>query len=143
MFDIEKIQKILPQRFPFLLIDRVIEFLPQKKVTATKNVSINEAFFEGHFPDQPVVPGVLIIEAMAQAAIILFYRENAPERKSPRYYLGSVKAKFLSPVFPGDQLLIEVEPVKIISGAAIVSAVASVAAKEVAKAELSFSVKDG
>lgn len=143
MFDIEKIQKILPQRFPFLLIDRVIEFLPQKKVTAVKNVSINEGFFEGHFPAQPVMPGVLIIEAMAQAAIILFYREDAPERHNPRYYLGSVKAKFLSPVFPGDQLLISVEPVKIISGAAIVSAVASVAAKVVAKAELSFSVKDG
>ncbi|MFA5155932.1 MAG: 3-hydroxyacyl-ACP dehydratase FabZ [Candidatus Omnitrophota bacterium] len=139
---IEEIQKTLPQRFPFLMIDRVLELEPRKKAVAIKNVSINESFFSGHFPGKPVMPGVLIIEAMAQTMIMLFHEEAAaPKEKAAVYYLGSVKVKFLSPVFPGDQLKITVEPLKILSGAGIVSAVAEVAGKEVAKGELSFSAK--
>jgi len=140
--DIEEIQKVLPQRFPFLMIDRVIELEPRKKVVAIKNVSINEGFFSGHFPGKPVMPGVLIIEAMAQAMIILFYDpQGVPKEKMPVYYLGSVKVRFLSPVFPGDQLKIIIEPLKILSATGIVNAVAEVNGKEVAKGELSFSCK--
>ena len=140
---IEEIQKILPQQFPFLMIDRIIELEPKKKVVALKNVSINEGFFSGHFPGNPVMPGVLIIEAMAQAMIMLFYDpQGLPKEKMPVYYLGSVKVRFLNPVFPGDQLEITIEPLKIISGSGIVNAVAQVSGKEVARGELSFSVKE-
>lgn len=140
---IEEIQKVLPQRFPFLMIDRVTELEPGKRVVAIKNVSINEGFFSGHFPGKPVMPGVLIIEAMAQAMIMLFYDEQAtPKEKMPAYYLGAVKVRFLSPVFPGDQIKIIVEPLKILSGSGIVNAAAEVNGKEVAKGEISFSVKD-
>jgi len=143
MFNIEEIQKVLPQRYPFLMIDRVVELEPGKKITAIKNVSINEGFFEGHFPGKPILPGVLIIEAMAQASIILFYAQKEPSvDKKMIYYLGSTKVKFLHPVFPGDQLKIVVEAVKILSTAAIVSATAFVQDKEVARGEIGFSAKE-
>lgn len=143
MLDIETIQKFLPQRVPFLMIDRVIDLDPGKKVVAIKNVTINEKFFAGHFPGNPVMPGVLIIEAMAQASIMLFCDDpQATPESHATYYLGSVKVKFLNPVFPGDQLRITVEPVKVISNAAIVNAIAQVDDKEVAKGELSFSIKE-
>ena len=143
MLDIEQIQKILPQKYPFLMIDRVLELEPQKKVVAVKNVTINDGFFEGHFPGQPIMPGVLIIEAMAQASIVLFSaNEFEALEKKVSYYLGAVKARFFHPVYPGDQLKIVVEPIKMITGAAIVNAVASVGDREVAKAELSFSAKE-
>lgn len=142
MLNIEEIYKILPQRFPFVMIDRVIELEPNKKVVAIKNVSFNEEFFSGHFPGAPIMPGVLIIEAMAQASIILFYSANFNAQTKLDYYLGSVKVRFLHPVYPGDQLKITVEPLKIISRAGIVSAKALVLDKEVATGELSFIVKD-
>ena len=143
MIDIDELQKVLPQRFPFLMIDRILELEPEKKVVALKNVSINEGFFSGHFPGRPVMPGVLIIEAMAQASIMLFYHpgETNADRKIS-YYLASVKLRFLHPVFPGDQLRITIEPVKVVSGAAIVSGQVSVGNKEIAKGELSFSAKE-
>jgi len=140
--NIEEIYKILPQRFPFVMIDRVTELEPRKKVVAVKNVSYNEEFFSGHFPNNPVMPGVLIIEAMAQASIILFCsgKDTCADKKLI-YYLGAVKARFMHPVVPGDQLIITVEPLKIIARAAIVKAKVQVLDKEVASAEISLVAK--
>ncbi len=138
--DIEEIKKIVPQRFPFLMIDRVIEIKENEKLVAIKNVSASEHFFQGHFPDKKVMPGALIIEAMAQAAIIFFYYSKKPEGK-PIYYLGKVEARFFNPVIPGDQLKIEVTPLKLMSKLGIVKADASVNRKKVASSEITFSVK--
>ena len=142
MLDSQEIQKILPQRPPFLMIDRVLELEPGKKVVAVKNVSFNEEFFAGHFPGRPIMPGVLIIEAMAQAAIVLFYGYKNPENKKMSYYLGSVKVRFLAPVFPGEQMKITIEPVKLMSRAAIVNAVARVDDKDVARGEIIISMNE-
>ncbi len=142
MLNIEEILKILPQRFPFVMIDRIIELEPQKKVVAVKNVSFNEEFFGGHFPGNPIMPGVLIVEAMAQASIVLFYSaKKISQDKELIYYLGSIKIRFLEPVKPGDQLIITIEPLKILSNAAIVKAEAKVNNKAVAEGELSFVAK--
>lgn len=142
MLSIEEIQKILPQRFPFLMIDKVTELVVAEKIVALKNVSINEGFFAGHFPSRPIMPGVLIIEAMAQASIMLFYSNlSSTEGSKMDYYLGSVKMRFLHPVFPGDQLIIIITPIKLISNVGLVNAVAKVRDKEVARGELSFSAK--
>ncbi len=142
MLNIEEILKILPQRFPFVMIDRIIELKPQKKVVALKNVSFNEEFFGGHFPGNPIMPGVLIVEAMAQASIVLFYSaKKISQDKELIYYLGSIKIRFLEPVKPGDQLIITIEPLKILSNAAIVKAEAKVNNKAVAEGELSFVAK--
>ena len=140
--DIEEIQKVLPQRFPFLMIDRVIELEPGKRVVAIKNVSINEGFFSGHFPGRPVMPGVLIIEAMAQAMIMLFYDAQATAKeKMPAYYLGAVKVRFLAPVFPGDQLKIISETVKLLPEGGFASAKAYVGDKIIAEADLVFAAR--
>ena len=105
------IMKILPHRYPFLLVDRIIELEPDKRIVGLKNVTINEQFFQGHFPGAPVMPGVLIIEAMAQVAGVLIYRDMPePERRSKLvYFTGIDNAKFRRPVVPGDQLRIEME----------------------------------
>lgn len=105
MLDIKEIQKILPQRFPFLLVDRIIEWEPGTKAVGLKNVTINEPFFEGHFPDNPVMPGVLILEAMAQVASLLAYHSGI-EAQSLRFVTVDM-VKFRQPVLPGDQLIIE------------------------------------
>jgi len=144
MLNIDELQAILPQRFPFLMIDRVEELEPGKKVVAVKNVSINEQFFSGHFPGRPIMPGVLIIEAMAQAAIVLFSQsKEVIKDKKMAYYLGNVKVRFLSPVFPGDQLKIKVEPLKMLSAAAIVSVEGMVGDRKIAEGELALSAKEG
>ena len=107
--NIEKIKEYLPQRYPFLLIDRVVECEPGKRLLGYKNVSCNEPFFEGHFPNEPIMPGVLIVEAMAQATGLLA-SESAPEElgKGMTYYLvGLDKVRFKRPVVPGDQLMLE------------------------------------
>lgn len=107
--DINEIMEYLPHRYPFLLIDRVTEIVPGESITAIKNVSINEEFFKGHFPGHPVMPGVLIIEALAQAAAVLSFKtENVkPDGHRVTYFVGIDKARFRSPVFPGDQLLLQ------------------------------------
>ena len=106
VLDIKQIQKLVPHRYPFLLIDRVIERVPGERVVALKNVTINEPFFQGHFPGQPVMPGVLIVEAIAQTALILI-SDDAAEDKIP-LFMGIDKARFRRQVVPGDQLKIEV-----------------------------------
>ena len=142
IWDKEKIKSVLPQREPFLFIDEVIEIDGTKKVVAVKNIKNDESFFAGHFPDNPVMPGVLIIEAMAQTSIIL-YSICKPEiaKTHPTYYLGKSKAEFLAPVLPGDKLIIETNNIKIIDEAGVVDAVARVGDKIVAKANLVFGIK--
>ncbi len=102
--DINKIMKLLPHRYPFLLVDRVLEFTPRQSITAIKNVTINEPFFQGHFPDFPVMPGVLIIEALAQTAALLTCTDEKKDDAS-YYFAGIDAARFKRPVVPGDQLL--------------------------------------
>lgn len=107
--DINKILELLPHRYPILLIDRVLEVVPGERVRALKNVSVNEPFFPGHYPHFPVMPGVLIIEAMAQASAILAFKtmEIKPDENSVYYFVGIDGARFKKPVTPGDQLIIE------------------------------------
>jgi 3-hydroxyacyl-[acyl-carrier-protein] dehydratase len=141
--DIEEIKKLIPQRFPFIMIDRVLELEPGKHAVSIKNVSANESFFQGHFPEKPVMPGALILEAMAQTAIVLFAVERKPEgSKKTIYYFGSAKARFFQAVVPGDQLKITVKNVKSLPTGAYVSGEATVDDKKVSEAELVFSVKD-
>jgi 3-hydroxyacyl-[acyl-carrier-protein] dehydratase len=108
--DINEVLAHLPQRYPVLMIDRVREFEPNKRILALKNVSANEPYFPGHFPHRPIMPGVLILEAMAQAAGILVFRSKGvkPDESSLYYYVGIDNARFKKPVVPGDQLEIEV-----------------------------------
>ena len=141
-WDKEKIKSILPHREPFLFIDEVIDIEGTKKVVAVKYIKGNESFFEGHFPGKPIMPGVLIIEAMAQTSIILFFVDKQKIAKAhPDYYLGKVKAEFLAPIYPGDRLIIEAEKVKFLDYAAITDTVAKVNDIVVAKANLVFSIK--
>src|SRR5215831_13585022 len=107
--DINQIQAILPHRYPFLLIDRVIEMENRKRVVAIKNVTINEPFFAGHFPGTPIMPGVLIVEAMAQAGGVLLLREVEDRTDKLIVFTGIEKARFRRPVVPGDQLRIEID----------------------------------
>jgi beta-hydroxyacyl-ACP dehydratase FabZ len=109
VYGIMEIMKILPHRYPFLLVDRIVELEPDRRIVGLKNVTINEPFFQGHFPGAPVMPGVLIIEAMAQVAGVMIYRD-LPDRDSKLiYFTGIENAKFRRPVVPGDQLRIEME----------------------------------
>lgn len=134
----EDIKKIIPQRFPFLMIDRVIEASPEK-VVAIKNVSVSEHFFVGHFPEQQVMPGALIIEAMAQAGIVL-YKQKFPNNNV--LFLVSVKSRFHHPVLPGDQLKIHVKPLKMVSKMGIFNSEVFVEEKKVAEAEIAFGTQD-
>ena len=108
---IAEIMRILPHRYPFLLVDRVIEVDPDKRIVALKNVTVNEPFFVGHFPSAPVMPGVLTIEAMAQAGAILGLLERKPEelKNSLVYFMGIDEARFRRPIVPGDQMIMTVE----------------------------------
>ncbi|HEY1263677.1 MAG TPA: 3-hydroxyacyl-ACP dehydratase FabZ [Terriglobales bacterium] len=109
LLDINDIFKILPHRYPFLLIDRVIEIVRKQRIVALKNVTINEPFFAGHFPNQPIMPGVLIVEAIAQAGGALLLTEVEDRQNKLIMFTGIERAKFRRPVLPGDQLRLEVE----------------------------------
>lgn len=139
---IEEIKNIIPHRYPFLLVDKVIDCVPKESLTAIKNVSANEQFFVGHFPQEKVMPGVLIIESLAQAGAIFFYlSKRTKEDKDLIYYLGKVQAKFKKPVVPGDQLILKIKSLKLLANAGILSAEAYVKDDLVTEAELVFSVK--
>lgn len=136
--DIQEILDHLPHRFPFLLVDRVLECEPGKRLVALKNVSVNEPFFPGHFPGRPIFPGVLIMEALAQATGILAFRTNEtkPDGSMLYFFAGIDNCRFKQPVVPGDQLILEVEVVKAKRGIWKFSAVAKVDDKVVASADL-------
>jgi 3-hydroxyacyl-[acyl-carrier-protein] dehydratase len=108
ILDAEGIKKLLPHRYPFLLVDRIIELTPRERIVGIKQVSINEAFFEGHFPGAPVMPGVLVIEAMAQCGAILALREIEDRDEKLVLFTGIKEARFRRPVVPGDTLVLEV-----------------------------------
>jgi 3-hydroxyacyl-[acyl-carrier-protein] dehydratase len=136
---IEQIQQLLPHRYPFLLVDRVIEIVPDVSVVTLKGVTINEPFFQGHFPGHPVMPGVLIVEAMAQSAGLLTQISNRLKGNtaSSLFYLAKVdNARFNAPVVPGDQLRMEVRLKRLMRSMGIFEARALVDGKEVASCEL-------
>jgi 3-hydroxyacyl-[acyl-carrier-protein] dehydratase len=142
LWDREKIKSILPQREPFLFIDEIIEIYDDDKVVAVKHVSGDEYYFKGHFPDKPIMPGVLIIEAMAQASIILYsIAKSEIAGSDPDYYLGKVKAEFLSPAYPGDKLIIEASKVKFLDNAAITDVKVTINNVMAAKANLIFAIQ--
>jgi 3-hydroxyacyl-[acyl-carrier-protein] dehydratase len=139
MFDIEEIMKNVPHRYPFLLIDRVIEFSPNEMVTTLKNITINEAQFQGHFPGKPIFPGVYIIENMAQSSAFLLAKSAGGVDENKVYFLGKVsKVSFLKPVVPGDQLITTITVEKILGPSAMVKAKSKVGDKTVAKGEMMF-----
>ena len=142
--DIYEVMKHLPHRYPFLLIDRVLDYTPGEKLTAIKNVTVNEPFFPGHFPHRPVFPGVLMLEALAQATGILAFKttEDLPSEDSLYYFVGIDNARFKKPVEPGDQLLMEVEVTKRKRDMWKFSAKASVDGKVVCSADLMCARKD-
>lgn len=136
--DIEAIMRQLPHRYPFLLVDRVLECEAGKHVVALKNVTYNEPFFSGHFPHRPVMPGVLIIEALAQAAGILAFKtvNVVPDLNTRFYFVAIDNARFRKPVEPGDQLVLKVTLKRAFKGIWKFDGVAEVDGKEVASAEL-------
>jgi beta-hydroxyacyl-ACP dehydratase FabZ len=112
-YDIQAIMDFLPHRYPFILVDRILDLVPGEKITALKNVTINEPFFQGHFPTHPIMPGVLIVEAMAQATGVLALESMPAEKRgAPVFFMGLDKVKFRKPVVPGDQLVLEVQIMK-------------------------------
>ena len=143
----EEIKALVPQKFPFLMVDRVLELQPGQRAIAIKNITGNEIFFLGHFPNMAVMPGALIIEGMAQASIILF-RKSAEadgttiDDEKTLFFFGGAKVRFLKPVVPGDQLQFEVTIIKAISVGGVVKAEATVEGRKVAYAELSFGTKN-
>jgi 3-hydroxyacyl-[acyl-carrier-protein] dehydratase len=141
--DISKVLQYLPHRYPFLLIDRVLSCEPGKTLSALKNVTINEPFFQGHFPHHPVMPGVLIIEAMAQAcAILTFHSEqHRPDERLIYYFVGIDNARFKKPVMPGDTLRLDVALERHVRGIWKFTAEALVGDARVAEAEIMCTVR--
>ena len=143
IYDMQAIMTFLPHRYPFILIDRVIKLVSGQEIVALKNVTINEPFFQGHFPGNPIMPGVLIIEAMAQAGGVLVI-ESLPQEAHGQsvYFLGMDKVRFRRPVVPGDQIIFEVKLLKMRSKAVKLSGKATVEEILVAEAEILASFGD-
>lgn len=137
--DIKKIQRMVPHRYPFLLIDRVLERTPGKRAVSLKNVTVNEPFFQGHFPGQPVMPGVLIIEAIAQTALVMISHDEG--EKIP-LFMGIDKARFRRQVVPGDQLRIEVVISQMRRNVCKAHGVATVEGKKAAEADILATIVD-
>ncbi|MGH9430675.1 MAG: 3-hydroxyacyl-ACP dehydratase FabZ [Terriglobia bacterium] len=142
VYTVTDIMKLLPHRYPFLMVDRIVELEPDKRIVGLKNVTVNEEFFQGHFPGAPVMPGVLVIESMAQVAGVMIYRD-LPQRESKLiYFTGIEGAKFRRPVVPGDQLRLEVDLLTRRNNFGKVDARATVEGKLVAQAVLMFAIID-
>lgn len=141
--DIHEILEHLPHRYPILLVDRVLDVVPGERIVALKNVSVNEPFFPGHYPHHPVMPGVLIVEALAQAAAILSFKTlgGKPDDKSVYYFVGIDGARFKRPVSPGDQLILEVSIQANKRGLWKFAALAKVEEQIAAEAELMCTVR--
>ena len=139
--DFEQIKDIIPQRFPFHMLDRVIAIEPGVKVVGLKNLTGNEWFYQGHFPKKALTPGAMICEAVAQTGIVFFHM-TYPKRQDVTYLMGGIKIRFLEPVWPGDQMRIEVRSVKMTSRAGILAAEVKVDGKVVARGEFTLSAKD-
>ncbi|ROR32225.1 3-hydroxyacyl-ACP dehydratase FabZ [Inmirania thermothiophila] len=135
-FGIEEIQRLLPHRYPFLLIDRVLECVPGERILALKNVTVNEPFFPGHFPGRPVMPGVMMVEAMAQATALLAFRTRPQAVGSIFYFVGMDKVRFRRPVGPGDQVRIEARILRAVRGIWRFAVEARVGEEVVAEGEL-------
>jgi len=140
--DILQIMQIIPHRYPFLLLDRIIELRRRERIVAIKNVTINEPFFQGHFPGYPIMPGVLVIEAMAQAGALLLLTEIEDRANKIMVFTGIERAKFRKPVTPGDQLRIEVDVLAFRRTAGKISCVAYVGDKRACEAVLTCQVVD-
>jgi 3-hydroxyacyl-[acyl-carrier-protein] dehydratase len=139
MMGIKEIQEILPHRYPFLLIDRVTEVVEGKSVTGYKNVTMNEQFFQGHFPGNPIMPGVLILEALAQVGAIAVLQMEEYKGKTPMF-AGADKVKWRKPVVPGDKLELSCEIIKLRGPIGIGKGIASVDGKKVCEAEIMFAI---
>ena len=142
VLSIQEVLDHLPHRYPFLMIDRIIEYTPNERIVALKNVTINEPFFPGHFPGVPIMPGVLIVEAMAQAGGVLVFK-TLPDRENKLvYFIGIENARFRKPVRPGDQLRFEMEVVRLKTRVGRLKGKAYVDGTVVAEAEVMFSLVD-
>ena len=141
-YSIEEILMVLPQRFPFVMIDRIIDFIPGEKCTAIKNVSVNEPYFQGHFPGRPIMPGVLILESMAQAGAFLVLHDLENPLKKGMLFSAVEKSKFRAPIVPGDQIVLEMKLLKFRLGTAKIRGEAYVNDKLVAEATLLASIVD-
>jgi len=140
MMTVNEIMKLLPHRYPFLLVDRIADLQPGVSATGVKNVTINEPFFQGHFPGQPIMPGVLIIEAMAQVAGVMAFRSGV-EGKAV-YFMSIDNAKFRRPVVPGDQVIMDIKVLKQRGNVWRFSGTATVEGKLVSEAEFTAMVTD-
>ena len=138
--DFEQIKQIIPQRFPFLMLDRVTELEPGIRAVGLKNLTGNEWFYQGHFPKRAVTPGAMISEAIAQTGIV-FFHATQPDLHDVTYLVGSLKIRFLIPVWPGDQMRIEVIPIRLMRTSGILSAEVTVDGRVVAKGEFGLAVK--
>ncbi|QED47024.1 3-hydroxyacyl-ACP dehydratase FabZ [Cytobacillus dafuensis] len=140
----DEIKALLPQKYPFIFIDRIQEVYPREKIICLKNISGNEWMFPGHFPEKSIFPGVLIIEAIAQASILLFkigQESSEKEENGEIFLLTNVKSRFLDTITPGDQVIFTCEVIKMYESAGMIKATAMVEGKIVAKADLTFAIK--
>jgi len=142
IFDVQTIMEYLPHRYPFLLVDRIVEFEEMKRIVAIKNVTFNEPYFQGHFPGVPIMPGVLILEAMAQAGGVLVFKTLPDRDKKLVFFMGVENAKFRKPVRPGDQLRIEMNVIRMKSRVGKLRGKAFVGNTLVTEAGITFSLVD-
>jgi beta-hydroxyacyl-ACP dehydratase FabZ len=143
VYDIEKIMEFLPHRYPFILVDRILEIVPQERILGLKNVTMNEPFFQGHFPKAPIMPGVLIVESMAQTGGVLVYASLPEEsRAGSIYFMAIDKARFRKPVTPGDQLMLDILWARRRGNVSKMSGKATVDGEVVAEAEVTAMIGD-